>query len=91
MKFAVDDNVHTSASSSIVKDSIDEPTRSERCRIETSFGLGFLINFLIDDFEVNFLFHELLTTLFIEEDPKTYREAVRSIDFSFEKKPSKVS
>jgi len=45
----VHDNVHVSTSSSIVKDSIDEPRRSKRCRVEISFGLDLLAKFLIED------------------------------------------
>jgi len=41
---------------------------------------------LIEDFDVNFLSNELVPTFFIEEDPKTYEEAIRFIDVSFWKK-----
>jgi len=37
---------------------------------------------LIEDFDVNFLSDELVSTFFIEKDPKTYEKATRSIDVS---------
>ena len=49
------DNVKMSASSVVVRDSIDEPKRSKRCRVQTSFGPDLLTTFLIEDFDVNFL------------------------------------
>ena len=82
VNIAIDDDVHMSASNSIVKDYIDEPRRSKRYRVKTSFGPNFLMNFLIEDLDVNFLSNELLSYFFIEEDPKTYKEAMRSIDIS---------
>ena len=36
----------------VVIDSINEPRRSKRRRIETSFGPYFLMNFLIEDFAI---------------------------------------
>ena len=69
-------------SSSIVRDSINEPRRSRRRKVETSFDPNFLTNFSIEDFEVNFLTNESISTFFIQEDPKTYEEAMRSIYIS---------
>ena len=34
--------------------------------------------FLIEDFDVNFLSEELVSALFIKEDPNTYKEATIS-------------
>ena len=48
-----------------------------------SFDPNFLTNFLIEDFDVNFLFDELVSAFVIEEGPKTYGDAMRSIDVSF--------
>jgi len=39
--------------------------------------------FLVEDFNINFLIDELASVFFIEECPKTYVEAMRSIDASF--------
>ena len=39
----------------------------------------FLTAFFIEDFDVNFLTDELLSTFFIKEDSKTYEETMRSI------------
>ena len=77
------DIVPLSASSYVVRISVDEHRRSKRPRVETSFGPNFLTNFLIEDFDVNFLSDELASTFFVEEDPKTYEEVMRSIDVSF--------
>jgi len=38
---------------------------------------------LIENLDVNILFDELVSSFFIEENPKTYEEAMRSIDVSF--------
>ena len=48
------DNVPLSASSSGDRISFDEPRRSERPRVETSFGPDFLITFLIEDVDIKF-------------------------------------
>jgi len=77
------DNGPLSAFSCSIRISVDEPRRSRRPRVETSFGPNFLTNFLIEDFDVNFLSDELASTFFVEEDPKTYEEVMRSIDVSF--------
>jgi len=49
------DNVPLSPSNSSVRDSIDEPKRSKRPRVETSFGPNFLITFLIETVTLIFL------------------------------------
>jgi len=79
------------ASNYVVKDSIVEPMRSKRRRVETSFGPDFLTNFLIEDVDINFLSNELVFAFMIEEDQKTYGKAMRSIDVSFGKKQLKVN
>ena len=60
------DNVPVSTCSSSVKDSVNEPKRSKRPKIETSFGPNFLTNFLNEDFDVNFLSDEPVFAFFIE-------------------------
>jgi len=64
----VHDNVHLSTFYSGVRISIDKPRRSKRPRVETSFVPDFLTNFLIKDFDVNFLSDEVISSFFIEED-----------------------
>jgi len=44
---------------------------------------------LIENLDVNFLSNELVSAFFIKEHPKTYKEAVRSIDVSFWKEAIK--
>jgi len=79
----VHDNVPLSASSSSYRISVDEPRTSKGPRVETSFSPDFLTNFLIEDFDVNFMSDELASAYFIKEDPKTYEEAMRFIHVSF--------
>jgi len=83
----VHDNVPMSASSSVVSNSVDEPKRSKRCRVETNFGHIILITFFVEGFD--FLTDELVFTFFIAEEAKTCEEAVRSIDVSFRKEAIK--
>jgi len=66
----VHDNVHFFASSSVVRDFIDKPRRSKRCKVEISFDPDFLVNLLIEDFDINFLSDEIVYAFFIEEDSK---------------------
>jgi len=73
------DNVNMLASSSIVRDSVDEPRRSKSCRVETSFGPDFRITFLIEDFGVNFLTNELVSAFFLSSRSKNFRKG-RGID-----------
>jgi len=49
------DNVPLSASSSRVRNLVDEPRRSNTPRANTSFGPDFLTSILIVDFDVNLL------------------------------------
>ena len=72
----MNDNVSMPASISVVRESVDEPKRIKRCRIEISFGSNFLTTILIEDFGVNFLTDELVFTFFIEEDPQTFAEVM---------------
>jgi len=79
----VHDNMSMPASSYVVRDSIDEPRTSKRCRARTSFGSEFLTTFLIEGFDVNFLADELVFAFFIEQGPKTFTKAMGSIYSSF--------
>ena len=83
------DYVPLPASSSGVINLANEPRRSKRPGVETSFGPDFLTSFLIEDFDVNLLSDELVSAFFTEEDPKTYEEAMRSIDVGFLKEAIK--
>ena len=68
------------------EDPLFEPRRSKRHRIETSFGPDFITAFLVETFEafgVDALTEEFVSIFLIEEDPKIYQEAVRSIDATF--------
>ena len=69
----VSDNVPLSVSGNRVRDSIDELRRSKRPTIETSLGLDFLTNYLVENFDVNLLSNELVSAFFIEENLKTYK------------------
>ncbi|KAA0042223.1 ty1-copia retrotransposon protein [Cucumis melo var. makuwa] len=64
-----------------------EPRRSKRQRTEKSFGPDFLSTFIVerrDEIDCNF------TNLFlIDEDPKTYQEALNSVDSSMWKEAIK--
>ena len=73
-------NVPLSISSTDGRDTVDELRMSERRRVETStigFSPEFLTNFLIEDFDINLLYDELVSAFFIEE-----QQAMRSIDAS---------
>ena len=61
-------------------DANHEPRRSKRARVETSFGPDFLTTFLT---EKEFVGEQEINVFILEEDPKTYEEAMRSIDSNF--------
>ena len=62
---------------------VDEPRRSKRSRTETSFGPDFVTNFLIELGDIDKIDESIVNVLMIEDDPKTYDEAMSSIDSSF--------
>ncbi|KAL0416828.1 UNVERIFIED_CONTAM: Retrovirus-related Pol polyprotein from transposon TNT 1-94 [Sesamum latifolium] len=73
------------SSSSSVK-TVDKIRRSKR-QIERSFGLDFLTAFLAEDLDrIN---EHLVSAFLVEEDPKTYVEAITFIDSSFWKEAIK--
>ena len=82
-------NVPLSTSSSRVRISADESSKSKGTLVESSFGPNFLTNFLIEDFLNNFLSNELISAFFLEEDLKTYEDGTRCIDVSFWKEAIK--
>ncbi|OIT29604.1 hypothetical protein A4A49_59085, partial [Nicotiana attenuata] len=57
--------------------------RSKRRRIEASFGPDFVTTFLTANIDLDVLSDEVVSIYLIEEDPKTYSEAMRSVDASF--------
>ncbi|KAK4406311.1 Retrovirus-related Pol polyprotein from transposon TNT 1-94 [Sesamum angolense] len=61
--------------------STTELRRSKRQKTETSFGPDFLTIFLAED--IDRIDDHLVSAFFIDEDPKTYIEAVTSVDSSF--------
>ena len=46
-------------------------------RTETRFGPDFITTFLTEDFDIDTLNDELVSIYLIEEDPKTYDEALK--------------
>ena len=80
------ETVNLPASSSGVRVTETEPRRSKRRRIETNFGPDFVTAFLVEtigNLDVDVIIEEFISNFLIEEDPKTYQEAVRSIDSIF--------
>ena len=68
---------------------ITELRRSKRKRTETSFGPNFITTFLIENDNCDYLSEELIYSYVLEEDPKTYDEAIKSIDSTFWKEAIK--
>lgn len=79
-------SVDMHASSSSV---VDEPRRSKRPRVAKDFGSDFVTAFLSESSCVDLLSDELVYAFMIEEDPKTFDEAMRSVDASFWKEAIK--
>ncbi|OIT30946.1 hypothetical protein A4A49_58239, partial [Nicotiana attenuata] len=77
-------NSHIVPSSSVTANEHETNLRrSKRRRIEASFGPDFITTFLTENIDLDILSDELVSIYLIEEDPKTYSEAMRSIDASF--------
>jgi len=69
-----------------------EPIRSKRRRVETNFGPDFITAFLIEycnSSDVDVITEEFVSNFLIEEDLKTYQEAIKSIDATFWKEAIK--
>lgn len=82
----VPEHVNLPASSSSIENLGTEPRRSKRQRIETSFGPYFITSFLVEvleNFDIDVLTDELVSLYLVKEHPKTYQEAMRSIDANF--------
>ncbi|XP_075103702.1 uncharacterized protein LOC142178271 [Nicotiana tabacum] len=81
-------NSHIVPSSSITaNDHENALRRSKRCRIEASFGHDFITTFLTENIELDLLNYELVSTYLIEEDPKTYDEAMSKWIFKKKLRP----
>ncbi|XP_075074780.1 uncharacterized protein LOC142162334 [Nicotiana tabacum] len=63
--------------------------RSKRRRTEANFGPEFITTFLTENIDLDVLSNELVSIYLIEEDSKTYSEAIRSINASFWKEDIK--
>jgi len=69
-----------------------ELRRSKRRWFEIDFGPDFITAFLIESFNssgVDVITEEFVSNFSIEEDPKTYQEAIKSIDATFWKEAIK--
>ena len=62
---------------------VDEPRKSKRQKKGTSFGHDFITAFLIELTDVDEVDEMLISLHMIEDDPKTYEEAISSLDASF--------
>jgi len=86
------ESMNLPASSSSIRELVFEPRGSKRQRTETSFGPNFITPFLVEVFEkfdTDGLTNEFMSLFLLEEDPKTYQEAMRSIDANFWKEAIK--
>ena len=75
--------LHLHTSSSVTNEQVNEPRRSKRKRIESSFGPDFVTAFVVENNDVDKINDVFVSTFLIEEDPKTYNEVVTSIDANF--------
>ncbi|XP_075077010.1 uncharacterized protein LOC142163773 [Nicotiana tabacum] len=77
-------NSHIVPSSSVISNEHKNKfRRSKRHRIEASFGADIITTFLTKNIHLDVLCNELELIYLIEEDPKTYNKAMRSIDANF--------
>ncbi|XP_074302865.1 uncharacterized protein LOC141637055 [Silene latifolia] len=88
----VDSSMHASTSTSV--DHTVEPRRSKRPRVEKNYGSDFIrtdaIRLHLSEIAGDICaFDELVSAFLIEDDPKTYDEAMRSIDIVFWKEAIK--
>lgn len=72
-----------SSSTSPPPPSAMEPNRSKRSRVDTSFGLDFLTMFLVEGDDPVILCEDSVFLLLYEEVPKTFYEAMKSVDVIF--------
>jgi len=79
-------------SSSSIRELVAETRRSKRQRTETNFNPNFITSFLVEvlkKFDSDALTNEFMSLFLLKEDPKTYQEAMRSIDATFWKEAIK--
>ncbi|KAE8670806.1 hypothetical protein F3Y22_tig00112079pilonHSYRG00011 [Hibiscus syriacus] len=60
-----------------------EPRRSKRQRVETSFGPDFIISFISVINDLDSISNPIAQIFLLDEDPKNFEEAIRSINASF--------
>ena len=80
-------------SSSSIRELVTEHRRSKRQRIESSFGPNFITSFFVEvleKFDTDVFTDEFMSLFLLEEDPKTYQEAMRCIDVTFKRKLLRV-
>ncbi|OIT40431.1 hypothetical protein A4A49_56129, partial [Nicotiana attenuata] len=83
-------NSHIVPSSSVTANEHENNLRrSKRRRIEASFGPDVTTTSMTENIDLDILSDELVSIYLIEEDPKTYNEAMRSIDANFWKEAIK--
>jgi len=70
-------------SSSALNEQVNEPRRSKRQTIESSFGPDFVTAFLVENNDIDKINDVFVSAFLIEEDHKTYIEAVTFIDANF--------
>ncbi|KAK4383708.1 Retrovirus-related Pol polyprotein from transposon TNT 1-94 [Sesamum angolense] len=75
------------SSSNSSMENVVEIRRSKRQKTECSFGPDFLTSFLTED--LNRIDEQFVSAFLVDEDPKTYVEAITSIDSSFWKEAIK--
>ncbi|GKA62780.1 retrovirus-related pol polyprotein from transposon TNT 1-94 [Tanacetum coccineum] len=67
----------------------NELRRSKRKRVDSSFGPDFITAFLVENDNLDKVNDNIVSVFLLEEDPKTYKEALTSIDASFWKEAIK--
>lgn len=70
-------------SSFVLNEQVNEPRRSKRRRVESSFGPNFVTAFLVENNDIHKINDAFVSAFLIEEDPKTFNVAVTSIDANF--------
>jgi len=89
---AMSESTNSPASNPSIRELVTEPRRSKRQRTETSFGPDFITSFLVEvleKFDTDALTDEFMSLFLLEEEPKTYQEAMRSVDATFWKEAIK--
>ncbi|GJT38896.1 ty1-copia retrotransposon protein [Tanacetum coccineum] len=77
------------ACSSNLNNQENELRRSKRKIVESSFGPDFITAFLVENDNLDKVNNNIVLVFLLEEDPKTYKESITSIDASFRKEAIK--